>query len=93
MVARPPIGPITGLEVVRRVPTVFKIEQFRDWALSYPAKVKKSELTPEQVSSVPCPACGAIVGEPCVLLSGAPRSEPHVERKYSALAAAERKSG
>lgn len=81
------------MEVVRRVPTVYKIEQFRGWALSYPAKVKKSDLTPEQVSSVPCPSCGAVAGEPCVLLSGAPRSEPHVERKYSAIEAAERKSG
>jgi hypothetical protein len=71
----------------------FKIEQIRDLVLSHSVKMKKSELTPEQVSSVPCPTCGAAAGEGCVLHSGAPRSEPHVERKFAAIEATERKSG
>jgi hypothetical protein len=49
--------------------------------------MKKKELTPEQLVSVPCPTCGVAVGERCVLHSGAPRSEPHVDRKLSAIEA------
>jgi hypothetical protein len=52
--------------------------------------MKKRELTPEQLSSVPCPTCGVAVGERCVLHSGAPRSEPHVDRKLAAAEAIER---
>ncbi|MHB8503158.1 MAG: zinc finger domain-containing protein [Candidatus Acidiferrales bacterium] len=54
--------------------------------------LKKSQLTPKQVSSVPCPTCGVAAGERCVLHSGAPRSESHVDRKFAAIEAAERKS-
>ncbi len=70
-----------------------KIEQIREPVLSHSAIMRKSELTPEQVSSIPCPTCGAAVGEGCVLHSGAPRSEPHVERKFAAMEAIERKPG
>jgi hypothetical protein len=49
--------------------------------------MKKKELTPEQLSSVSCPTCGVAAGERCVLHSGAPRREPHVERKYAAVEA------
>jgi hypothetical protein len=55
--------------------------------------MKKKELTPEQVSSVPCSTCGVAAGERCVLNSGAPRSESHVDRKFAALEAREKKSG
>jgi hypothetical protein len=51
--------------------------------------MKRKELTPEQVSSVPCPTCGVAVGEGCVLLSGALRSEPHIDRKFAATEAIE----
>src|ERR1700675_3520236 len=51
--------------------------------------MKRKELTPEQLSAVPCPTCGVGVGERCVLHSGALRSEPHVDRKFVAAAAAE----
>jgi hypothetical protein len=61
--------------------------------LSYSVRMKKKELTPEQLSSVPCPTCGVAVGECCVLHSGAPRSESHVDRKFAAIEAAEKKSG
>ena len=52
--------------------------------------MKKSELTPKQVSSVPCPVCGVSVGKRCVLNIGTPRSAPHVERKFSAIETIER---
>ncbi len=53
--------------------------------------MKMSELTPEQLSSVPCPTCGVAAGERCLLHSGSPRTEPHVERKLSAAEAIETK--
>jgi len=53
--------------------------------------MKKKELTPKQLSSVHCPTCGVAGGERCVLHSGAPRSEPHLDRKFAAAAAIERK--
>jgi hypothetical protein len=49
--------------------------------------MKKKELKPEQIVSVACPTCGVAAGEGCVLHSGAPRSEPHVDRKLSAIEA------
>jgi len=55
--------------------------------------MRKSELTPKQISAVPCPTCGSSANKRCVLHPGAPRSEPHVGRRLAAIAAAERKSG
>ncbi len=66
------------------------MEQFSGWGLSHSVAMKKKELTPKQLSSVPCPTCGVAAGERCVLHSGAPRSEPHVDRKFSAVEATER---
>jgi hypothetical protein len=45
--------------------------------------MRMHELTPKQLSSVPCPTCGVGVGQRCVLHSGGPRSEPHVDRKLA----------
>ena len=59
--------------------------------LSHYVKMKKKDLTAKQLSSVPCPTCGAVPGERCVLHSGALRSEPHVNRKLSAAEAIETK--
>jgi hypothetical protein len=59
--------------------------------LYYSPSMKRKELTPEQVSSVPCPTCGVAVGEGCVLQSGALRSEPHIDRKFAATEAIEKK--
>ena len=73
--------------------TVLKIIRLHDWVLVHSATMKKKELTPEQVSSVPCSTCGVAAGERCVLHSGAPRSESHVDRKFAALEAIEKKSG
>jgi hypothetical protein len=49
--------------------------------------MKKKDLTPKQMASVPCPTCGVPTGEPCVLHSGGPRMEPHTDRKLSAAEA------
>ena len=51
--------------------------------------VKTRELTAQQMSSVPCTTCGAAVGEACELHTGAPRTEPHRDRKLSAAEAIE----
>lgn len=40
-----------------------------------PAFMKNKELTPKQLIAVPCRTCGAAIGEPCELHSGALRSE------------------
>lgn len=57
-------------------------------ALHY-TTVKARELTPKQILAVPCSTCGAAVGEVCELHTGAPRTEPHRDRKLSAAEAVE----
>jgi hypothetical protein len=52
--------------------------------------VKRKELTPKQIFSVPCPTCGAAIKEACELHTGARRTEPHRDRKLSAAEAVER---
>src|SRR5256885_1860701 len=47
--------------------------------------MKISELTPERISSVPCPTCGVAAQEHCVLQSGLPRHEPHIGRRFAAI--------
>src|ERR1700676_4464863 len=64
---------------------VFHIGLFLRHVLEYRVRMKKKELTPEQLVSIPCPTCGVAAGERCVLHSGTPRSEPHVDRKLSAI--------
>ena len=53
-------------------------------------RMKKHELTARQLSAVPCPTCGVAVGQRCILASGTLRSEPHVDRKLSAIEAIEK---
>jgi len=53
--------------------------------------MKKKDLTPKQMSSVPCPTCGVAAGMRCVLTTGGLRSEPHVDRKLAAAEAIEAK--
>jgi len=53
--------------------------------------MKKKDLTRQQLSSVPCPTCGVPAGKPCVLNTGVPRSEPHVDRKFAAIDAIDKK--
>ena len=57
--------------------------------LSYCVKMRKRDLTAKECFSVPCPTCGVAPGEPCLLHSGALRTEPHVDRKFSAAEAIE----
>jgi hypothetical protein len=73
------------------MPTMFNIEQFCGRLSSHSARMKRKELTPKQLSSVPCPTCGVAAGERCVLHSGAPRSGPHVDRTFAAAEAIERR--
>ena len=68
------------------------MEQFGKASLLYPVRMKKKELTPKQLLSVCCPTCGVPTGERCVLHSGGPRFEPHVDRKLSALEAVEKRA-
>jgi len=51
--------------------------------------MKTKELTVKQINSVRCTTCGAAIGEPCELHSGALRFEPHWDRKLSAADALE----
>ncbi len=74
--------------IITNCAAVFRIVQIRDCVLPHATRVKKSELTPQQLSSVPCPTCGVSAGK---RYSGAPRSEPHVDRKFAAIEAIERK--
>jgi hypothetical protein len=84
-------GRFPVLAITQLMVTVFKIVRLRDWVLVHSARMKKKELTPKQLSSVPCPTCGVAAGKRCVLLSGAPRSKPHVDRTFAASEALERK--
>ena len=59
--------------------------------LSHSIHMRKSDLTAKQWFSVPCPTCGVGCGERCLLHSGSPRSEPHLDRKLSAVEAIEAK--
>jgi hypothetical protein len=51
--------------------------------------MRMMDMTPKQLSAVPCPRCGAGIGERCLLHSGALRADPHVDRRLSAIEAVE----
>lgn len=53
--------------------------------------MKTKELTLKQILFVSCPTCGAATQEVCELHTGAPRSEPHRERKACAAEGMEAK--
>jgi hypothetical protein len=74
-----------------KVQDLFQIGQLYDHFQSNLIHMTMRELTQKQLSSVPCPTCGASVGERCILHSGGPRSAPHVDRKLSAAEALSRK--
>jgi hypothetical protein len=77
-----------------RVTNVFKmsnIEHFSGWGEAHHVVVKTKELTLKQMLAVPCPTCGAAIGEGCELHTGALRTEPHRDRKLSAAEAVETK--
>src|ERR1700688_2645597 len=58
--------------------TVFRL------TLPHHSQMRMNDLTAKQLVSVPCPRCGVATGEQCLLHSGFPRSDPHVDRKLSA---------
>ena len=68
-----------------------EIEQTRDPPESHSVSMKKRDLTPKQMTAVPCPSCGAGVGMSCELHAGGKRSEPHVDRKLAAIEAMEQR--
>jgi hypothetical protein len=47
------------------------------------------DITPKMILAVPCPTCGVYAGMRCLLYSGDPRNEPHVDRKLIAIGAIE----
>jgi hypothetical protein len=53
--------------------------------------MRMRELTPTQLSSVPCPTCGVAAGQHCLLRSGAARPESHVDRKLATAESIETK--
>jgi len=46
--------------------------------------MKLKDLTPGLVVSVRCPTCGAASERPCLLYSGDPHIDSHIERKFYA---------
>ncbi len=54
-------------------------------------RMRSSELTKKQLSSIPCPACGVPVGHRCLVQAGGLRVEPHMSRKLAVVEAIERK--
>jgi hypothetical protein len=55
--------------------------------------MKKRDLTAKNVSTIPCPTCGAGIGRRCILTTGRPRFKAHVNRRLGALEMFERKAG
>ena len=67
------------------------MEQIYGTLLSQNVCMRMTHLTPKQLSSVPCPSCGAASGHLCELHSGGLRVEPHLDRKLAAVEAVETK--
>ena len=67
------------------------IEHFSRSGTLHHVAVKTRELTRKQILSVPCPTCGAATEEACELHTGALRTEPHRDRKLSAVEGVETK--
>jgi hypothetical protein len=72
---------------------VSNIEHLSTFRVLHYAIVKTKDLTAKQMLAVPCTTCGAAIGEACELNTGAPRTEPHRDRKFSAAEAVEKESG
>jgi hypothetical protein len=64
--------------------------QFYRHSWSYPSLMRMETLTRKQPTSIPCPICGVAAGLRCLLHSGGPRSEPHLDRKLRAVDEIER---
>jgi hypothetical protein len=55
--------------------------------------MKTSDLSLKNVLSVVCPTCGVPRRKRCVLNTGTLRSGPHLDRKFLAAEALEKKGG
>jgi len=53
--------------------------------------MRMQDLKPRQLLAVACPTCGVAAGKACLLHSGSPRTEPHLDRRLSAAEAIETK--
>jgi hypothetical protein len=62
------------------------------WAAHHDVRVKKKDLTHDQVSSIPCPTCGVAAGKHCILSSGGLRFEPHLNRRLAAAGVVQAKT-
>jgi len=67
------------------------MEQICGTVLAQSIRMRMTHLTPKQLSSVPCPSCGAAAGHLCELHTGRLRVEPHLDRKLAAVEAVETK--
>jgi hypothetical protein len=50
-----------------------------------PCIVKGMKVTEKEALAVRCPTCGAKPGEKCELSTGLPRTDPHRDRRLTAL--------
>jgi hypothetical protein len=55
----------------------------------YSFQMRMGEMAPRLLLVVACPICGAAAGKRCLLQSGRPSSEPHIDRKLCAIEAVE----
>jgi len=69
---------------------MINIEHSPDLGQCNYVEVKIKKLTRKQVLSVPCPTCWVAIGQACRLSAGAPRTEPHRNRKLSVAEALQR---
>jgi hypothetical protein len=46
-------------------------------------------VTPQLLLAVPCPTCGVDAGKHCLLHTGEPSPDPHIDRKLDAAEAIE----
>jgi hypothetical protein len=70
---------------------VFLFGLFNRLVAAHHPLMRTSDMSPKQLSSVPCPTCGVVAGQRCVLYSGGLRRGPHLERKLSAAEAVAKK--
>jgi hypothetical protein len=55
----------------------------------YPWSVRMTDVTPQLLLAVPCPTCGVDAGKHCLLHTGEPSPDPHIDRKLDAAEAIE----
>jgi hypothetical protein len=71
--------------------TLFRMELFQIHTSPHNVQMRTPNLTSKQLFSVDRPACGAAAGDRCRLHSGFQPSEPHLDRKLSAIEILENK--